>query len=134
MMFRIAAILLVLSGLGIADHRSAGEADKYLLSQDAFFAARLVNAQLDIHGKRFQGCTIDRVFVIYAYQTCFVLTQDNGAANGPGFDYIYHGPRPYLSIARLVPDSYYFGESALGVRLKTVDQNMTIVYTSSPLE
>ena len=128
-MIKLIFTLLFIAGLGIADHFAVGRTKIYLHSQNAFFSSHVAQVDLDIAGSRKQGCRIDRILLIYAYQTCFVLEKNSGPAQGIGFDFVYHPPRPFFSIDRLISQSYYFGESALGERLKTLNKDMTVVYS-----
>lgn len=81
---------------------------------------RVASAELDFDGPRRQGCMIGRIYVIYAYQTCFFLSKGPVFGNRPFFDYMYHGPVAASLLYNKTEDSLYFIESYLGRHLRTI--------------
>jgi hypothetical protein len=80
----------------------------------------VASVELDFNGPRRQGCMNGRIYVIYAYQTCFFLSKGPLFGNPPYFDYMYHGPVAASLLYNKTEDSLYFIESYLGRRLRTI--------------
>jgi hypothetical protein len=81
---------------------------------------RVASAELDFDGPRRQGCMIGRIYVIYAYQTCFFRSYGPVLGLRPSFEYRYHGPVAASLLFNKTEDSLYFIESYLGRPLRTI--------------
>ena len=114
--FALSAILV----LAWQDVSWAKQADFELRSQDADLDLRIGEVELDVFGPRVQDCQIERIYKIYAYQTCFILMANQNEPERSDFQFVYHGPRPIVSFSGWREGSYYFEDSALGRILAVV--------------
>ena len=121
--FLIAFIALVRLDFYVAD-----KVDKEMYATMlANIDARVASAALDFDGPRRQGCMIERIYVIYAYQTCFFRSYGPVLGLRPSFEYRYHGPVAASLLYNKTEESLYFREPVLG-------RNLTTIYFSGDSE
>ena len=122
-----AGIVLLL----LSDHLIAKLANDKLLETDVDFHARLAKTELDMSGLRRRSkaiCEINYIFLIYAYQTCFEPYISSESTNEWGYIYVYHRPRPKLTLFFRGDSSenYYFKELQLGRTIYFIGVDGTI--------
>ncbi|WP_123628197.1 hypothetical protein [Phaeobacter inhibens] len=115
----IAAIL-------VADFYIANVAHKNIMMSSANFQQRLSNVTLDFDGPEKQGCTIERAYLLNAYQTCFVAWHRESGESIQGFTYVYHRPWPLLQFYGKSSSSRYFKYSEYGIHLKEIKKYGTV--------
>lgn len=100
----LATIVLILA----IDHGLSLLADWRIRARDADFLERVANFEADWSPEayRVQGCEFRYQFLIYGYETCFLV---RNPAN-PSFTYTYKRPRPKFAIFFRgdSPKNYYF--------------------------
>lgn len=119
--FRKAFIALILVAALIRfDFWIADNAHQRLLQSAVSFDARIENSKLNFEGPRKQGCEIKRVYLVNAYQTCFVGWYGEPGDGIMGFTLVYHRPQPLILFYGQTALSRYFSHSEYGSRLKQV--------------
>lgn len=105
------------------DFYAANTAHQKVMATSANFQQRLTEVELDFAGPQKQGCKITRVYIVNAYQTCFVAWYGEPGDGIKGFTFIYHRPWPLSLFYGQTADSSYFSLSEYGIRLKQILQD-----------
>lgn len=126
-------VMFLCAVLIYADFRMADYVGHVIRVEVADYQTRLPQTPLDFNGARRQGCAIEKVYIIYSFQTCFFLSGPKNEGGGV-FRYIYH--RPQMAIFSLSPgnDSRYFAESYFGEQLATIYQRQFVGTNESDLD
>ena len=117
---KVALSSLFLVAVILIDFRLANSAHKKILGTSADFQRRLAEIELDFSGENKQGCEVTRIYIVNAYQTCFVAWIGEHGGDIRGFNFVYHRPQPILQFYGQTSESRYFRFAEYGTRLKQI--------------
>lgn len=126
-------VMFLCAVLIYADFRMADYVGGVIRNEVADYQKRLPQTPLDFNGARRQGCAIEKVYLIYSFQTCFFLSGSKNEGDGV-FRYIYHQPQMAI-FSLLFPgnDSQYFSETYFGEELAAIYQGQFVETNKSDL-